>query len=93
MYSREDWLETEDIERRKGNRDISNILERKAFISLTNTPIVSNRFVCKLNDGWYLIKRAPSAYHGRPIDGWRVWWWKFATHVTGAWQGFWLSRP
>lgn len=93
MYSREDWLETEEVERRKGNRDISNIIARKPFISLTNTPIVSKRFVCKLNDGWYLIKRAPLAYHGRPIDGWRVWWWKFTTNAMGAWRGFWLSRP
>lgn len=92
MYSREDWQKNEEIEAHKGSRNITNIAERKPFMSVIDGPFLSKRFVCKLNDGWYLIRRTPLAYHGRPIDGWRVWWWKFVTIVEATWRGFGMLR-
>lgn len=51
-------------------------------------PVLSRRFCCRLDDGWYLVERTPSAYHCTPIDGWHMWWWRFRANIVEAtWRG------
>lgn len=61
---------------------------REPFETEVHGPILSRRFTIRLDDGWYLVRRSPGKYHATPIDGWRIWWWRFVTLTEATWHGF-----
>jgi len=64
------------------------IMTRKPYSVPITGPVLRRRFTCKLNDGWWLIEHSANKYHLTPIDGWRVWWWRFRVTAYATWQGF-----
>lgn len=61
---------------------------RESFTRPVEGPVLSRKFCCRLDDGWYLVRRNINSYHCTPIDGWRVWWWQFLVHIEATWRGF-----